>query len=98
MGPEVPCEDARSGYPADAASPGASVGASLSPTKGGGQVGMAGENAEFATISEIIRAARSRLPQGLWDHSAGGVGTETTLRRNRQAFETLAFRPRLLRM
>ena len=58
---------------------------------------MAGEYTEFATISEIIRAARSRLPQGLWDHSAGGVGTETTLRRNRQAFETLAFRPRLLR-
>jgi isopentenyl diphosphate isomerase/L-lactate dehydrogenase-like FMN-dependent dehydrogenase len=64
---------------------------------GGGQVGMAGEQSELATISEVIRAARSRLPQGLWDHSAGGVGTETTLRRNRQAFETLAFRPRLLR-
>ena len=58
---------------------------------------MAKDDAGFATISEIIRAARSRLPQGLWDHSAGGVGTETTLRRNRLAMETIAFRPRLLR-
>ena len=33
------------------------------------------DRADFATISEVIRAARSRLSQGLWDHSAGGVGT-----------------------
>jgi 4-hydroxymandelate oxidase len=58
---------------------------------------MDNDAAGFATISEIIRAARNRLPQGLWDHAAGGVGTETTLRRNRQAMETVAFRPRLLR-
>ena len=58
---------------------------------------METDAAGFATISEIVRAARGQLPQGLWDHASGGVGTETTLRRNRQAMETIAFRPRLLR-
>src|SRR5438045_2285148 len=55
------------------------------------------DDASFRTISEVIRAARMRLPQGSWDHAAGGVGSETTLRRNRLAMETVAFRPRLLR-
>ncbi len=50
----------------------------------------------FATIPEIIRAARIRLPPGRWDHASGGVESETTLRRNRLAMETIAFRPRLL--
>jgi len=58
---------------------------------------MARSDANFATISEIIRAARTRLPADHWDCSAGGVGSETTLRRNRQSMETVAFRPRLLR-
>jgi 4-hydroxymandelate oxidase len=57
---------------------------------------VAADETGFATIAEIIRAARNRLPQGLWDHAAGGVGTETTLRRNRLAMEAVAFRPRLL--
>ena len=49
------------------------------------------------TISEIVRAARAKLPQHLWDHSSAGVETETTLRRNRSVFEHIAFRPRVLR-
>lgn len=51
----------------------------------------------FATISDTIRTARQRLPAHWWDHSAGGVGTETTLRRNRQMLEAVAFRPSLMR-
>ena len=54
-------------------------------------------NESFATISEVIRTARQRLPAHWWDHAAGGVGTETTLRRNRQMLESVAFRPRLMR-
>jgi isopentenyl diphosphate isomerase/L-lactate dehydrogenase-like FMN-dependent dehydrogenase len=50
----------------------------------------------FATISEVIRTARQQLPPHYWDHSAGGVGIETTLRRNRQMLESVAFRPRLM--
>ena len=52
---------------------------------------------DWQTIPEIVRAARARLPQRLWDYSCGGAETETTLRRNRTAFDYLAFQPRVLR-
>jgi glycolate oxidase len=51
----------------------------------------------FLTIPEIVDAARRRLPPHAWDFSAGGSESETTLRRNRAAFDALAFRPRVLR-
>src|ERR1051325_5824053 len=51
----------------------------------------------FRTLHEIVRAARSSLPQGPWDYLMGGAETETTLRRNRQGLDSLAFRPRVLR-
>ncbi len=49
------------------------------------------------TIADLIRGARQRLAPDLWDHVSGGVESETTLRRNRLAMETYAFRPRVLR-
>lgn len=52
---------------------------------------------EWLTIPEIVRAARAKLPANVWDYSCGGADTETTLRRNRSAFDTMAFRPRVLR-
>src|SRR6058998_685226 len=51
----------------------------------------------FQTLHEIVRAARMNLAPGPWDYLAGGTETETTLRRNRQALDSLAFRPRVLR-
>ncbi|PYN81220.1 MAG: alpha-hydroxy-acid oxidizing enzyme [Candidatus Rokuibacteriota bacterium] len=51
----------------------------------------------FQTLHEIVRAARMNLAPGPWDYLAGGAETETTLRRNRQALDSLAFRPRVLR-
>jgi glycolate oxidase len=51
---------------------------------------------EFATNEEIVRAARRKLPQEAWDYLVGGTETETTMRRNRLAFDRLAFRPRVL--
>jgi len=51
----------------------------------------------FQTLHEIVRAARAGLAPGPWDYLAGGTETETTLKRNRQALDTLAFRPRVLR-
>ena len=51
----------------------------------------------FLTIPEIVDAARRRLPPHVWDFSVGGSESETTLRRNRAAFDGLAFRPRVLR-
>src|SRR5881397_3172339 len=51
----------------------------------------------FQTLHEIVRAAHQTLDPGAWDYLAGGTETETTLRRNRQALDSVAFRPRVLR-
>jgi glycolate oxidase len=51
----------------------------------------------FQTLHEIVRAARTALAPGPWDYLVGGTETETTLRRNRLAIDSLAFRPRVLR-
>ena len=51
----------------------------------------------FQTLSELVKQARLNLAQGPWDYMIGGAETETTLRRNRQALDSVAFRPRVLR-
>lgn len=51
----------------------------------------------FQTLHELVVAARANLPRGAWDYLIGGAETETTLRRNRLALDSLAFRPRVLR-
>ena len=51
----------------------------------------------FQNLHEIVKAARGSLPQGPWDYLVGATETETTLRRNRQALDSIAFRPRVLR-
>lgn len=51
---------------------------------------------ELLTIQEIVDAARTRLSPQVWDYSCGGADSETTLRRNRSAFDHLAFRARVL--
>jgi glycolate oxidase len=51
----------------------------------------------FQTLHEIVKAAKHNLAPGPWDYLMGGAETETTLRRNRQALDSLAFRPRVLR-
>ena len=52
---------------------------------------------DFQTIQEIILKARQRMPVELWDHVMGGSESETTLKRNRLALDSIAFRPRVLR-
>jgi glycolate oxidase len=51
---------------------------------------------EFVSNEEIVREARRRCTQGAWDYLVGGSESETTLRRNRRAFDKIAFRPRIL--
>ncbi|HLF77155.1 MAG TPA: alpha-hydroxy acid oxidase [Dehalococcoidia bacterium] len=51
---------------------------------------------EFLSNEEIVLAARKNLPQGAWDYLVGGSESETTLRRNRLAFDRWGFRPRIL--
>jgi isopentenyl diphosphate isomerase/L-lactate dehydrogenase-like FMN-dependent dehydrogenase len=52
---------------------------------------------QFLTLQEIVAAARSNLPPGPWAYLIGGAETETTVRRNRHALDSIAFRPRVLR-
>ena len=52
---------------------------------------------QFLSNEEIVQRARTNLPQGAWDYLVGGSESETTMRRNRLAFDKLAFRPRVLR-
>lgn len=52
---------------------------------------------QFATVHEIVKEARKNLSRGVWDYVVGGTDTETTLRRNRMALDSIAFRPRVMR-
>jgi len=58
---------------------------------------QAGSESPFLTLHEVIRKARQKLNHDDWDYIIGGTETETTLRRNRMALDTLALRPRVLR-
>ena len=51
---------------------------------------------EFEVLHELVKAAREKLNPRIWDYLMGGADTETTLRRNRLALDSLAFRPRVL--
>ncbi|HTY78084.1 MAG TPA: alpha-hydroxy acid oxidase [Candidatus Bathyarchaeia archaeon] len=52
---------------------------------------------QFQTIHELARAARRNLADGPWDYLIGGTETETTVKRNRLAIDSVGFRPRVLR-
>jgi glycolate oxidase len=52
---------------------------------------------DFVSNEEVIRAARRNLSQAAWDYLVTGASSETTLRRNRLALDSLALRPRILR-
>ena len=54
------------------------------------------DKGDFKTLQEIVLAAKRNLPPDLWTHLTGGSDSETTIRRNRLAFETLALRQRVL--
>ena len=56
-----------------------------------------GLESEFVTLHEIVKAAKIRLNPNIWDYLIGGTETETTLRRNRMALDSIAFKPRVLR-
>lgn len=60
-------------------------------------VGAAPPPSEFQSLHEIIQKAHQILPKEKWDSLTGGAETETTLKRNRLAIESIAFEPRVLR-
>ncbi|GAA5050297.1 alpha-hydroxy acid oxidase [Erythrobacter westpacificensis] len=48
-------------------------------------------------IEDLRQQARRRLPRGVWEYLERGVEDETGMTRNREAFERISFRPRVLR-
>ena len=52
--------------------------------------------AEFLNLHEIVKQAEHNLTKNDWDYLVGASETETTLKRNRQALDALALRPRVL--
>jgi L-lactate dehydrogenase (cytochrome) len=49
------------------------------------------------TIADLRAAARRRTPRAVFDYTDGAAETETSLRRDREAFARVEFRPRVLR-
>lgn len=58
---------------------------------------MSAVDNDFLVLHEIVKAAKENLSREIWDYLIGGAESETTLKRNRQAIDRLAFRPRVLR-
>ena len=54
------------------------------------------EPEKFPTLQHIVAAGRRNLAPGAWGYLIGGAETETTQLRNRQALDSIAFRPRVL--
>ena len=52
---------------------------------------------DYLNLHEFVAKARQNLNQNYWDYIVGGAETETTLKRNRMAIDSVAFRPRILR-
>jgi len=51
---------------------------------------------DFSTLQQMVKCAREQLPRGDWDYLVGGADTETSLKRNRLAFDRLALKARVM--
>ena len=60
-------------------------------------IGTRGRMARAATIADLRRMARRRAPRAVFDYVDGAAESELSLRRARQAFRRVEFRPRVLR-
>lgn len=55
------------------------------------------DDLDIQVLHEFVPAARAALTPDHWDYLMGAAETETTMKRNRQALDSVAFRPRVLR-
>ncbi|SFO46713.1 L-lactate dehydrogenase (cytochrome) [Geodermatophilus obscurus] len=53
--------------------------------------------ARAADIGDLRELARRRAPRAVFDYTDGAAGAETSLRRSREAFQRVEFRPSVLR-
>ncbi len=52
---------------------------------------------DFPTLQDVVLAAKQKLQGATWDFLTYGSETETTVRRNRRALDSLALVPRIMR-
>ena len=52
---------------------------------------------EAQTLGQVVQLAKTNSKSESWNWLIGGAETESTLKRNRQSLDRLAFRPRVLR-
>src|ERR671910_1704654 len=52
---------------------------------------------KVASVEDLRRIARRRLPRGVFDYIDGGAEDERTMAANREGYARLTFRPRVLR-
>ncbi len=58
---------------------------------------MSSVNDDFLVLHEFVKGAKDMLSREVWDYLIGGAEAEVTVKRNRQAIDSIAFRPRVLR-
>jgi isopentenyl diphosphate isomerase/L-lactate dehydrogenase-like FMN-dependent dehydrogenase len=56
-----------------------------------------GNPANWRTLQEVAREAHASVTPGVWNYIEGGAESETSMRRNRLALDSIAFKPRVLR-
>ena len=86
------------------AASGALLGSSLLKTAGGENApnngaqlkSASGSVPETFNLFDFESPARQRIPHAAYEYIAGGAADEITLRWNREAFDALALRPRVL--
>ena len=49
------------------------------------------------TLGQVVQLAKNNSKNETWNWLVGGAETESTLKRNRQSLDQLAFRPKVLR-
>src|ERR1700753_2063065 len=60
-------------------------------------VHLADPSGDYQCLHEFIPAARAKVTSNTWGYLIGATETETTMRRNRMALDSIAFRPRVCR-
>ncbi|MDB5533770.1 MAG: alpha-hydroxy-acid oxidizing enzyme, partial [Hyphomicrobiales bacterium] len=51
---------------------------------------------QYTVLHQFVREAKTRIPKRGWNYLMGSADTETTLKRNRMALDSIAFKPRIL--
>jgi glycolate oxidase len=67
------------------------------PTSQAAATASAPDASNFVVLHQIVKAGHDRMSTRAWNYLMGAADTETTMRRNRQALDSIAFKPRQLR-